>query len=111
LKAPTRSSFIKARAPVLNEALDGPGCRRNQVAEQTQDMFQASRATVIDASADRRRMKKLLTAIALSWIVFFGPEPATPQYQLGTFATYFECSIVAYKWAQQGYNAYCKEVN
>jgi len=32
-------------------------------------------------------------------------------YNVGTFSTYFECSVVAYKWAQQGYNAYCKEVN
>ena len=56
-------------------------------------------------------MKKLQTAIGLSWIVFFGPEPGTPQYQLGTFSTYFEYSVVAYRWVQQGYNAYCKEVN
>jgi len=56
-------------------------------------------------------MKARAAAIVLSWIVFFGPEPATPQYQLGTFDTYFECSVVAYEWAQKGYNAYCKEVN
>ncbi len=76
-------------------------------------MLQGSQAAVIDDPADRRRtaIKKLLTTVALSWMVFFGPEPATPQYQLGTFSTYFECSVVAYKWAQQGYNAYCKEVN
>jgi hypothetical protein len=59
----------------------------------------------------RGQVKKLQASLALSWIVFFGPEPGTPQYQLGTFSTYFECSVVAYRWAQQGYNAYGKEVN